>query len=225
MVTLALASYLLPYSRHGILPGGTSFALSLIRTNRPSVTRILYRRDEHGGETRGGTEVEGWKTLEETLRWMWRGQEERRGREERSVVDTSLQQPSLHLPFTGNPIFALLLWPFLSSRAKVLSYIYIYIRSSTTLFLSSRLFTTLVPLRSFAILVPAIRLAKQPRISRYSASGDGEGKGGGKFLLRRRGETVDRGEVCVGVERCGLEGFRKGGEDFIYLFFFFQRES
>ena len=43
-------------------------------------------------------------------------------------------------------------------------------------------------------------------------------------MLRRRGETVDRGEVCVGVERCGLEGFRKGGEDFIYLFFFFQRE-
>lgn len=35
---------------------------------------------------------------------------------------------------------------------------------------------------------------------------------------------MDRGEVCVGVERCGLEGFRKGGEDFIYLFFFFQRE-
>lgn len=56
-----------------------------------------------------------------------RGQEERRGREERSVVDTSLQQPSLHLPFTGNPIFALLLWPFLSSRAKVLLYIYIYV--------------------------------------------------------------------------------------------------
>lgn len=99
-----------------------------------------------------------------------RGQEERRGREERSVADTSLQQPSLHLPFTGNPIFALLLWPFLS-RAKVL--LYIYICSSTIPFLSSRLFTTLVPLRSFAILVPAIRLAKQPRISRYSASGDG----------------------------------------------------
>lgn len=145
-----------------------------------------------------------------------RGQEERRGREERSVVDTSLQQPSLHLPFTGNPIFALLLWPFLSLRAKLL--LYIYICSSTIPFLSSCLFTTLVPLRSFAILVPAIRLAKQPRISRYSASGDGEG---GKFLLRRRGETVDRRpevEVRFAWEWRGVDWKDfESGEGFIFF--------
>lgn len=89
-----------------------------------------------------------------------------------------------------------------------------YICSSTIPFLSSPLlFTTLVPLRSrFScrqLDLQSNRESRDPRLPGMKGEG---GREGGKFLLRRRGET--RRNRGSGEQLW----FRKGGEGFIFLF-------
>lgn len=73
--------------------------------------------------------------------------------------------------------------------------------------------------------MPAIRLAKQPRISRYSASGDGEGRGEGNFCSV--GEEKPWIEVRFAWEWRGVDwkDFERVERIlFIYFSFFRERE-